>query len=407
MKMHFQLAWRNIWRNRRRSLITILSIMFAVVLACFMRSMQLGSYARMIDNSVRFYSGYIQFHKKGYWNDKVVDNSFVYDSALQNKVRRTPGIQLDVPRLESFALSSFHSQTKGTLVMGVDPVRENEITKVKDKIVQGSFLRQEDEGIVLSEGLADYLKAEIGDTVTLISQGYHGASAAGLFPVRGIARFPLQQQNNQLLYMTLRKAQWFYAAPDLTTSVSLLIERPDDTDQLVEALKKVVDTNQLEVMGWRELVPDLLQSIELDNISGKVMLWVLYLVIGFGMFGTFLMMTAERRFEFGVMVAVGMQRLRLQTLVILEILMMTVVGVVTGISIALPVLTYFHFHPIYYGKEAAKAIESFGVEAVYPFSLDSVIFTNQAYAIIIMASVLSAYPVWAIFKLNVVESMRN
>jgi ABC-type antimicrobial peptide transport system permease subunit len=136
------------------------------------------------------------------------------------------------------------------------------------------------------------------------------------------------------------------------------------------------------------------------------MLWVLYFVIGFGMFGTFLMMTAERRFEFGVMLAVGMQRARLQTLIVLEIFMMTVVGVLTGITIALPVLIYFHFHPIRYGEEAAKAIESFGVEAVYPFSLDTVVFTNQAYAIFIMAIVLSAYPLWTIYKMNVVESMR-
>ncbi len=404
--MYFLLAWRNIWRNRRRSLITILSITFAVLLACVMRSMQLGSYARMIENSVRFYTGYIQLHKKGYWNDKIIDNSFEYDSLLQRKVENINGVMLAVPRLESFALSSIHSQTKGALVMGIDPVRENKLTRIKQKLVKGSYLANDDEGILLAEGLADYLKATVGDTLTLISQGYHGANAAGLFPVKGIVHFPLPQQNNQSLYMTMAKAQWFYAAPGLITSTSLLINNPDHTDQIVAQLKNQVDNDQIEVMGWKDLVPDLLQSIELDNISGKVMLWVLYFVIGFGMFGTFLMMTAERRYEFGVMLAVGMQRVRLQTLIALEILMMTVVGVMTGIVLALPILTYFHYHPIRYSEEAAKAIESFGVEAVYPFSLDTVIFTNQAYAIFIMAILLSAYPMWSIFKMKVVEAMR-
>ncbi len=405
--MYFLLAWRNIWRNKRRSLITILSITFAVLLACVMRSMQLGSYARMIDNSVRFYTGYIQIHKQGYWNDKVIDNSFEYDALLQKKVSHLQGLKLDVPRLESFALASFQSQTKGTLVMGVDPDKENELTRVKEKIVQGTFIKSDDDGILLAQGLAEYLNAQVGDTLTLISQGYHGANAAGLFPVRGIARFPLPFQNNQLIYMALPKAQWFYAAPGLVTSVSLLINKPDNTDRVVAQLKSEIDAKVYEVMGWKELVPDLLQSIELDNISGKVMLWVLYLVIGFGMFGTYLMMTAERKYEFGVMMAVGMQRLRLQAVIFLEISMMTTVGVLTGIILSLPILTYFHFHPIHYGKEAAKAIESFGVEAVYPFSLDPVIFTNQAYAIFIMAIVLSAYPLWTIYKMNPVESMRS
>ncbi len=405
--MFLTLAWRNTWRNKRRSLITVLSITFAVLLACVMRSLQLGSYERMIDNSVRFYTGYIQIHKNGYWEDKVIDNSFQYDDLLQRNVAAIQGVLLEVPRLESFALTSFRSQTKGALVMGVDPQRETRLTNVQDKIVQGRYLQQDDEGILLGEGLAGYLKVKIGDTVTLLGQGFHGANAAGLFPVRGIVRFVLPQQNNQLIYMSLPRAQWFYAAPDLLTSVALLIDKPDHTNRIVSALRGKTDPTQIEIMGWRDLVPELVQSIELDNLSGKVMLWVLYLVIGFGMFGTFLMMAAERQYEFGVMLAVGMRRIRLQGVVFLEISMMTVLGVLLGTAVSLPILTYFYHNPIRYDDEAAKAIESFGVEAIYPFSLDPVIFTNQAYAIFIMAVVLSAYPIWTIYKMKVVESMRS
>lgn len=206
--------------------------------------------------------------------------------------------------------------------------------------------------------------------------------------------------------MSLPRAQWFYAAPELITSIALLIDKPAHTTRIVSLLKSKTDSNQIEIMGWRDLVPELVQSIELDNLSGKVMLWVLYLVIGFGMFGTFLMMAAERQYEFGVMLAVGMRRIRLQAVVFLEISLMTVLGVLLGITVSLPILTYFYYNPIRYDEEAAKAIESFGVEAIYPFSLDPVIFTNQAYAIFIMAIVLSAYPIWTIYKMKVVESMR-
>ncbi len=404
--MYTTLAWRNIWRNKRRSLITIFSITFAVLLACVMRSMQLGSYGRMIENSVRFYTGYIQIHEDGYWDDKVVDNSFIYDPEKLSEVNQLKGVQTFVPRLESFALSSFKSQTKGALVMGVDPERENDLTRVKSKLVDGSYLKSDDEGILVSQGLANYLKANVGDTIVLLGQGYHGANAAGLFPVRGIVKFAMPQQNNQLVYMNLAKAQWFYAADQLITSVALVIDDPDDAPKITQQIKKIYSGESYEVMDWKELVPDLVQSIELDNISGKVMLWILYLVIGFGMFGTYLMMTAERQYEFGVMISVGMKRLQLQTIVLLEITMMTAIGVLVGIMLSLPALTYFHFNPIYFGEEAAKAIEKFGVEAVYAFSLDPVIFTNQAYAIFIMAIVLAGYPIWSIHKMKPVESMR-
>lgn len=404
--MYTTLAWRNIWRNKRRSVITILSITFAVLLACIMRSMQLGSYDRMIENSVRFYTGYIQIHKDGYWDDKVIDNSFNYDPEKISKVNQLKGVQTFVPRLESFALSSYKSQTKGALVMGVDPEREDELTRVKGKLIEGEYLKADDEGVLLSQGLSSYLKAEVGDTVILLGQGYHGANAAGLLPVRGIMKFAMPQQNNQLVYMALKKAQWFYAADNQVTSVALVIDDPDEARKITGQIKEIFSGESYEVMDWRELVPDLVQSIELDNISGKVMLWVLYLVIGFGMFGTYLMMTAERQFEFGVMIALGMKRRQLQTIVLLEITLMTAIGVMVGIGLSLPALTYYYFNPIYLGDEAAKAIENFGVEAVYAFSLDPVIFTNQAYAIFIMATVLAAYPVWSIHKMKPVESMR-
>ncbi|MCB0489099.1 MAG: FtsX-like permease family protein [Cyclobacteriaceae bacterium] len=404
--MYSVLAWRNIWRNKRRSLITILSITFAVLLACAMRSMQLGSYDRMIENSVRFYMGYIQIHKDGYWNDKVIDNSFHYDSVKLNQVTEIKGVQTYVPRLESFALASYKNQTKGSLIMGVDPRRENDLTRVKEKLVEGSYLTSDDEGVLVSKGLAEYLNATVGDTLVLLGQGYHGANAAGLFPIKGIVRFAMPEQNNQMIYMSLAKAQWFYAADQLITSAALLIDDADEAPRIVREIKKSFSSEDFEVMDWKELVPDLIQSIELDSISGKIMLMILYVVIGFGMFGTYLMMTAERQYEFGVMLAVGMKRLRLQTIILLEITMMTAVGVLVGITISLPLLTYFHFNPIYFSQDAAKAIENFGVEAVYAFSLDPTIFTNQAYAIFIMAIILAGYPVWSIYKMNPVESMR-
>jgi ABC-type lipoprotein release transport system permease subunit len=259
---------------------------------------------------------------------------------------------------------------------------------------------------MIGQGLADYLNISIGDTLVLLGQGYHGVSAAGLFPVKGILRFPIPQQNDQLVYLSLPNAQWLYGADNMVTAVALLIDDADHTDRIVRDIRSRISTEEYEVIDWKELVPELVQNIELDNISGRIMLWVLYLVIGFGMFGTYLMMTAERVYEFGVMIAVGMRRLRLQGIVFLEILIMTVIGVLAGICLALPALIYFHHNPIYFSDSLAGAIEDFGMEAVYAFSLDPVIFTNQAYAIFIMAIILSGYPIWKIQRMKVVDSMR-
>ena len=405
--MYLILAWRNIWRNKRRSYITIVSITFAVFLACVMRSMQLGSYERMVENAARFYTGYIQIHQNGYWDEKIIDNSFVYDEELIKTVESTEGVESAVPRVESFALASYGLKTKGSLVIGIDPEKENMLTKVKEKMVDGEYLTAGDNSVMIAQGLAEYLNMGIGDTLVLIGQGYHGTNAAGLYVVKGIMKFPVPDQNNQTVYIPLKEAQWFYAMENLITSVSLVVDQAKNVDKIVADISAKVDTEALEVMGWRDLMPDLIQAIEIDNISGKVMLWILYAVIGFGMFGTFLMMTAERMYEFGVMMSVGMKRLVMQFIIFLEMAMMAIIGVLAGVSISLPILIYYYNNPVFMTGESAKAIEEFGVEAAYFFSLEPSLFYNQAWAIFIMAFILSFYPLYVIHKLKPVEAMRE
>ena len=405
--MYLILAWRNIWRNKRRSTITIASIALAVLLACVMRSMQLGSYERMVENAARFYTGYIQIHDNGYWDDKTLDNSFLNDDVLTNTIASTNGVEVAVPRLESFALASYGTKTKGALVLGVDPEKEDLLTMVKSKMIDGEYLNPDDKSVMVAEGLAEYLKLGVGDTIVLIGQGYHGANAAAIYPIKGIMKFPVPMQNNQTVYLPLKEAQWFYAADNRLTSISLVVDNVKNVDRIVTDISANVDTAALEVMGWRDLMPDLVQGIEIDNISGKVMLWILYAVIGFGMFGTFMMMTTERMYEFGVMMSVGMHRARMQFVIFIEMAMMAGIAVLSGIAVSLPILIYYYNNPVFMTGESAKAIEEFGVEAAYFFSLEPSLFYNQAWAIFFMAFILGFYPLIVIQRLKPVEAMRE
>ena len=405
--MIFKIASRNIWRNKRRSFITIGSITFAVLLACFMRSMQLGSYERMIENAARFFTGYIQIHQNGYWDDKTLDNSFALSEELMQTVTSTKGVEVAVPRVESFALAAYGTKTKGTMVMGIDPEKEDLLTLVKSKIVAGEYLTADDKAVMISAGLAEYLNMQVGDSIVLMGQGYHGVSAVGLYRIKGIMKFPVPIQNNQTVYMPLKEAQWFYDVPGRLTSIALVVDKAKHVDRIVKNISNKVDTQTLEVMGWRDMMPDLVQGIEIDNISGQVMLWILYAVIGFGMFGTFLMMTAERMYEFGVMMSIGMQRIVMMSIVFLEMLIISSIGVLLGVGISLPFLVYYYHHPIFFSGDSAKAIESFGVEAAYFFSLEPSLFYKQAWAIFFMAIVLSFYPLLTIWRLKPAEAMHD
>ena len=117
MKDYIKLAWRNIWRNKRRTLITIASIFFGVLLSTFMTSMQEGSYDQYITAIVNSYSGYIQIHKKGYWDDKVINNSFEFTDSVKGELNKVEKITCYAPRLENFALASTEDITKGVMII--------------------------------------------------------------------------------------------------------------------------------------------------------------------------------------------------------------------------------------------------------------------------------------------------
>ncbi|WP_215224499.1 ABC transporter permease [Echinicola shivajiensis] len=405
--MLLKLAWRNIWRNKRRTIITIVSIAFAVILSSLMRSMQLGSYERMIDNSVRFLTGYIQIHQKGYWDEQVIDNAFSPPSNLLEKVAAIEDVEAAVPRLESFALASYQNQTKGALVIGIDPQKEVSLTNVEDKIVQGKPFEIDEEHVLVGTGLAEYLKLSVGDTIVLISQGYHGVNAAGKYAVSGLVQFGLPLLTNQVVFMPLPAAQYFYGAEQLLTALAVVTEHPKHVSSIETSLRQEVDTTALEIMNWRIMMPELIQGIEVDNISGIIMLMLLYVVIGFGMFGTFLMMTTERLYEFGVLLSIGMRRYKLQLIVFAEIIMLAMIAVLAGFALSMPVISYFYHHPITLADEYKEAFEKFGIEPVYVFSLDPVVFTSQAWVVFFMALVLGGYPLYKIWKLDPVNAMRE
>lgn len=404
--MTYKLAWRNLWRNQRRTFITMASIFFAVLLAVAMRSLQEGTYQQMIDNLVSFYSGYVQIHQRGYWEEQNLNQSLAANEDLRQQVQAHPEVQAVVPRLESFALVSYQDESHSAAVVGIDPDAERQLTGLADKVVAGEYLSADRPGAMLAEGLADNLGLSVGDTIVLLGQGYHGVMAAGKYAVQGILAFGSPDLNQRMLYLPLAEAQLMYGAMDRLTSYVLALDDPQATEQVVADLKVQLDPAQYEVMTWRELMPELVQTIEADRAGGVITLWVLYLIIGFGIFGTVLMMTTERRFEFGVLIAIGMKKGRLALTVMAESIIIAILGVLAGSLVALPITWYFQENPIYLGDEMAEMYADFGMDAVIPMTVDPAIFLNQALTVLLMTAIIGLYPLIKISRLDAVQAMR-
>ncbi|NNC85217.1 MAG: ABC transporter permease [Bacteroidia bacterium] len=405
--MFFRLAWRNIWRNKRRTLITIFSIMFAVLLASFTRSMQIGSFNHMIDNVVQFFSGHAQIHQLGYSDDKSLDNTFEVKADLVQQTEQNQNVKAVVARIESFALASNENQTKGVLVIGTEPDKEDKLTQLSKKVVQGSMLHAKSKGVLVAEELAKYLKLRVHDTIVLISQGYHGANAAGKYPVDGIIKYPNPELNKQIVVLNLKQAQHFYDAINRATSLVILANSGDEVDEMMKGIKSKLNLDVYEVEDWKEMMPEIVSHMELDLLSGRVMNGILYMIIGFGIYGTILMMTNERRYEFGVLLSVGMKRLQLSFIVWLEIMYIAIVGLLAGTLVSFPVTLYFKYNPIRFTGDWGRAYEDFGFEPIMAFSVHPSIYLNQVLVIFIIVVFMSFYPVRFLHKLKPVEAMRH
>lgn len=367
-----------------------------------MRALQFGAYDNMIDNVVGSYLGYVQVHQKGFWDEKSVDLSFEVPLDLKDSKH----IKELSYRIEGFALSSHQENSMPTAVLGLDPKTEDELIALKDKLIEGEYLSNEREGLLVAKNLARLLNVKVGDSIAMLGMGYHGSIAAGNYKIRGILDLKTPELNKRTLIMNLSLAQEFFGMPDLaTTAVTNL--KDDDWRAAQGELVSALDTSELEVMNWQEMLPEIVQLIRADRAGGTVVLVILYLIIAFGLLGTVLMLTEERSYEYGVLVAVGMQKFKLFIINLLETLMMAGVGVLAGMILSFPIVAYFHYNPIKLGGEVKLIAERFGFEAVLPTSIDPSIVMSHAAIIFFLVILVNTYVYFKIRKLNPVEAMKQ
>lgn len=401
-----RLAWKNMWRNRHRTVIAMASIFFAVLLTVVTSSLQKGVFDNMIRNVVSFYSGYLQVQHRGYWDERILDNTFQASDTLEKRIRSDRNVTAVAPRLESFAMASSEDLTKGCMVVGISPSEENRITALSEKVAEGRYLRAGDGGVLLAEGLAERLRVQVNDTIVLLGQGYQGATAAGKFVVQGILKFGSPDLNNQFLFLSLPEAQRLYGAEGRLTSYVLGLENPTLLRQTEASLQDRVEAD-LSVITWEEMMPEMVQHIKTDNGSMYIIQGILYLLVALGILGTLLMMMIERKYEMGMLVAIGMKKIKLMQLMVVESVVTVLTGCGMGLLVSLPVVYWLTEHPIRFTGQMGDVYEEFGFEPIFPATVDGGIFLAQGLVVLSVGLLLSLYPIVRIARLDPVEAMRK
>ena len=404
--MLFKLAWRNLWRNKYRTLITVASVFFAVVLSVLINALQKGAMDNLVKGVVSYYSSYIQVHKKGYFDEQTLDNVLDLNDTLLTGIRSQKNVIMASPRIEIFVLASTGQSTEGCMMAGIVPSQEKELIQLGKKVTGGTYMSDTASGLMIASGLAHKLNVKTNDTLILLGQGYQGATAADRYIIKTIITFGSPQLNDKIMFMPLKQAQQFLGAENKATSIVISIDNLQSSDIVRNQIAKHLSPDY-EVKTWEEMIPDIVSTVKSKESSELVVTLLLYLLVSFGIFATLLMMMAERRFELGMLMAIGMKKTQLAFVVMLESVFVSLVGCVLGLAASIPLVFFWAQHPIRFGGDMKNMYEKMGFEAVIPMATTPSIFYKQVIIIGIISLLLSAYPLLKIFSLNALKAMRK
>ena len=332
MNVTLHMAWRNLWRHRRRTWLTVGAMIFTNLLLIFLISLQLGSYDMMIENSLRAVSGHLQVQRQGYHEDPRMRDTLAGVGALTEQLRAALGVQAVAARAQGFALASSEDRSFGIQILGVDPEYEPRVSSLPGLVKNGRWFSAADaDEIVLGSVLARNLKVGVGGEVTFLGSGQDGSFAAGLVRVVGLLDSGIPDLDRMVAQMPLRTFQSVFSMPDqahmLVVELSGLEQVPG---ALTVAQQLIAARPELVALDWDALQPGLRQAIRSDMASAWFMYAVLIVLVSFSVLNTQLMSVLERTREFGTMLALGIKPGRLGRLVMLETLVMSLLGLGIG-----------------------------------------------------------------------------
>jgi putative ABC transport system permease protein len=400
-----KIAWRNLWRNRRRSLIVLVSVIIGVVALIIMDALSIGMVEQMLENQIGSHTSHIQVHKNGFNDNKIIQNYLPDATATENAVKSIEGIKHYSPRVLTFGLLSSATSSSGVYLVGINSDKEEKVTKIKRSLVEGEYLSGKEREIVIGKRLAEKLGVELGDKVVAMATSLDGSVGSDVFRIVGLYQTFSSEFDKTTIYIPLRNAQRMLELGDKLTEFAIIVENTKLLDQIKSELKSKLGENY-EVLTYRDLLPLLVMQIDLY----KETIWIFYLIVGiamvFGIINTMLMSVMERIREFGVLMAIGMKNARLFIMILIEAFILGIfgsaLGVIAGIIIYYPLsisgidLSLF-----------AEGLTAFGSGAIiYPIlTANSVI---NAVIIIPVVSMLGAlYPAYKTIQLQPVSAIRH
>ncbi|MBN1272376.1 MAG: ABC transporter permease [Candidatus Aminicenantes bacterium] len=399
-----KIAFRNIFRQRRRTLFTALSMFGGFILAAFFIGWADGTYNGIIDMFTRNRLGHIQIHEKDYLDRPSLYKTINDMSVINRTLEEVSGVESWTPRLYTAGLASLDDKTAGVQILGIDPVRENKTTSFNKKIIEGrAFSSASAAEVILGKGLAEILKAGVEDEIVVISQAADGSIANDIYRLIGITESGDEMTDRTAFYLPLEEAQKFLVLEGRVHEVAVTINNLNDVERIHRIIEEKLDNPRLSVEPWQEFARSFYMAMKADKEGMWIMLVVIIIIVAVGVLNTVLMSVLERQREYGVLRAVGTKPSQVIRIVLLEITFLALFCIVAGAIAGLLINTYFASHglslsnPITYGGIEIRAMRS---------EINTRSFFIPALIVLLSAGFVSLFPALKAARTDPARSMR-
>lgn len=397
------IAWRNLWRNRRRTVLAAGAIAFSVALLLFAMSMQGGSYAAMIDNATHLLDGHLQLQRVGYLDDPRIENAIDNAAARLGAVRATAGVEAATPRIAAFALVSGDERSYGAQLLGVDPAGERAVSRLPTMLAEGRYVESGAEAYA-GRMLARNLGVSVGDQIVVLGTGTDGGVAALAVTLVGTFDSGVAELDRQLLEIPLPVVAEAFAMHDAVHAIVVRAESVALASDVAQALRKDLPEGET-VLEWQTLMPDLAQAITLDRASGDILFGILAAVVTIGVLNSFLMTVFERTREFGVLMAIGMRSRSIVALLQVEALLLSSLGCAIGVAVGMPLVMWVGRVGIPVGDTSA-AMQAFHLaDRLYP-ALNGSAIVRPVILLMLCTQLAALLPALRVRRLQPVEALR-
>lgn len=350
MKLTFVLAYRNLFRNTRRTILASLLLGCSLAALIFTDGVMQGMMALLIETATKTMTGEAQIHRKGFLDSSNTSLYLSNVSEIESFLEKDNHIAGYATRTMSGGMISSSYNRTGGLIVGVSPEMESSVSKLSEAIVAGNYLTGASSEILMGKELVELLEVKLGDRIVItLSEVDGGGLSQALFKLSGIFNFGIRQLDSSMVVISLARSREILGMLDSAHEIVVQFTGADDHKNPDLAVFQKLNTDEIETVGWLDSAPQMASMIKFIDFSAFLIGLILFFVAAIGIINSMFMSIYERIYEFGVVKALGTEPRQIFELIVCEAFLLAILGLIFGFIIGTPIIWYFSIHGIPFG----------------------------------------------------------